>query len=835
MIEGKGSGNGTPADESNQLGNYIRWGVSLVGSLAGAAGVLYALGFLVVNINLMSIGVYEAGLLRERYISTGVAFLLLLAIIGVFWFYFIPMGLKRFLDRNWPQKFYKSFRSWGRALSIGSRETWGLRRIYNFFHDRGFDIFVVLLVTFGALILISLAATLLVAFIWKISTDPNDLVGAIVELSDANFRNQRLRNLLSAIPVFLWCTLVSLIFAVWRMWLNWDEIKAVLSGKYEKKPSASTTGTQRGAGEKKAASANGVEWQLLLDTLKRNWSYFFVTLLLFFALVVYARNVFTVLPAAMGGGLPTVVQFSIKKDVGLQELIQLGIPIEENSIGQELNELGVSIEENKTDQDPSELETLVEDNQPHLTSQITLIAQTGSSYIVHVPNAKLNQNVAVSVPKSHVSGIIFYPEEYFLNDEYVAYLHTQEGHEALKQNDYLTAIEKFSAATDRKDDYLPAFIGLGDTYAAQQIVDDYACERTGCIEKAIESYKNALCPTGKIQDCEVAARAIDETLNAEVSVNDETLNAEALANYKTLIAEARAIGKTLTAEALNKLSWVYALLINSQEDTEPEETELDFLKIHCPEIKVNGEDTVDYIQAVTATLECAIEVDKKSQDPRNYAEQAINEHKFHLVEPTKLRTDDKFIELLFPTMSKEEVVRRLSIEVSDMQELSQSQIETIIDHYTWAIIYRQEREHCKLFEVLNEQHQYYYLLDYRYIRDLAKRCKDMPRIYFNRAGLYLELDGKKSRQCEDGDCLGKAIEDYENAVTLESKNTTFLTSLAGAQQMDSRLEEAVNTYNKVTGGIELEEESGYALAWLGLGEVYLSQEKNLLSGPVLSD
>ena len=53
--------------------------------------------------------------------------------------------------------------------------------------------------------------------------------------------------------------------------------------------------------------------------------------------------------------------------------------------------------------------------------------------------------MAVSIPKTYVSGIIFYPEEYFLKDEYVAELRTQEGLDLLAQGDYQKAIEKFAS------------------------------------------------------------------------------------------------------------------------------------------------------------------------------------------------------------------------------------------------------------------------------------------------------------------------------------------------------------------------------------------------------
>jgi tetratricopeptide (TPR) repeat protein len=729
---GQTGDNGTkkspPSNEDQPLGHYIQLGLSLFGSLAGAAGLLYALGFLVVNISLLSFGVFEAGLLRERYVSAGVAFILLLTIIAGFWFFFIYSGLKRFINRHWPDKIYTFIRKRDEDLSARSdrfRDTWGLRRIYIFFENYGLAKLLTFVIVVAALILISLSATALVAFIWKISTDPMEVRTLIDQSGDVDFWSQRWRNILSARPVFFWCVLVSLIFAVWRIWTNWDKVIAIISGTDIPESQSQIIGGGGGANKSKGASPARTDLVWVLATFKRNWSYFLVIILLFFALVVYARNVFPALPAAMGGGLPIVVQFSAKEPEDLQELIQLGIPVEENK--------------------------------PNLTRQITLVAQTSSSYIVLVSNAELDQNVAVSIPKDHIDGIIYYPEEYFLKDEYVAELRTQEGLDLLAQGDYQKAIEKFAEAKDRKDDYLPALIGLGDAYLAQYSAEGFTCPIIVCsIDEAIKRYKDVL------------NQPIFSRENGEGKAPESEM--------------------AFFAEALYKLARAYALSLPTLSET--------ILNYPCPVSGVEELYSVPPLEAAKEALCYAIEVDKEMDPPQNFAESAKFDDAFHQ-HGDALRIDMDFVALIFLTTA--DAVRGYSAEASNLQELGE--IEAAVDYYKWAI------EILKYQEFISEDLQ-----------------QEKPDLYFNRANLYMQIHGQETRHCEEGNCLDKAISDLDEAVTLEPNNASYLTKMADALRIASRLEEAAETYMRVIGS---EEFSGYAPAWLGLGETYLLRGENL--------
>lgn len=694
LTENNSSSDTITPNEGQSLGKYVRWGISLFGSIAGAAGLLYAVGFLVVNTSLLSYGVYEVGLLRERYVSAGAAFILLLTIIACFWFYFIPSGLFSILGKQAQNR-----SSLYRKLTL--------------------TILVIL-----SLVLISFVATLILGFFWKISTDPGEWWSAIVGLRDADFRNQRITNILSTRPVFFWCVLVSLIFALFRSYMSWGTIRAALNGSEDQATEDEKGKESEDSLEAGHAPLSGRKPKSIQIALSEYWYYFVLTILLLLTLVVYARNVFPVLPAAMGGGLPIVVQFSAKTTEDLQELIQLGIPVEENK--------------------------------PNLTRQITLIAQTDNSYVVLVSHPELRQNVAVSILKEHVDGIIYYPEEYFLNDEYVAEMRTQKGRDALTQGDYQIAEDSFKEALDRKDNYLPALIGLGDTYVAKYIADALACEGDDCsIAKAIERYKEVL---NQIR-------------------NDKEIESAIATRSKVAIF----------AEALYKLARAYAL--------SPAELKEGDLNFPChPESEDNEPSEARPYQSTIRALKCAIEVDNVTQTPLKYADIAKSDDAFQR-RNAALRTNEDFVLLIFPSM--ENAVSGYSAEASKFQEMGKD--EAALDRYTWAITITLE---TKL--------------------DLIELQEEQARLYFNRAGLYLDLHNAKSPRCVDNDCLLSAISDYKVAVQLIPNNAAYLTGLADAYRVNSNYVQAVKGYKQVTGSEEL---SRYAPAWLGLGETYILQEE----------
>ena len=73
--------NNNKGDDSNLLDLFVKQVLPILGAVGGVAAILYATGFFITNISLLTFGVYKTGLLRERFVAAGIAFILLLAIL----------------------------------------------------------------------------------------------------------------------------------------------------------------------------------------------------------------------------------------------------------------------------------------------------------------------------------------------------------------------------------------------------------------------------------------------------------------------------------------------------------------------------------------------------------------------------------------------------------------------------------------------------------------------------------------------------------------------------------------------------------------------------------
>jgi tetratricopeptide (TPR) repeat protein len=584
-----------------QLGYLFQMGLKIFGAAAGAAGLLYAIGFLIVNIYLLSYGVYEVALLRERYVSAGAAFLLLLVVICIAWLFFIPKILAKL-----------------NGLLLAKESKFRYKLLATF----GFSVL--------ALIIICVLVTFLITFIWKISMDPGEWLQVATDIMDVRIRSQWVTNYRASIPVLFWCGLVSIIFAPWLIYRHRDEI---LLNTETTKAQDDSKGSQELQFEDEDAEQPGMKerWGMLrylnalasyvflpwrwmisliavlkrsdrtependsndggepkeevednqeesadkkdepkfIGDLKRNWQYILVVfLVIFFLLVVYARNVFPVLPAAMGGGLPSVIQFSVKNPEDLDEFIHLGIQADETK--------------------------------PKMTRQITLIAQTSTNYIVLVSNPELKQEVAVSIPKEHIDSIIYYPEEYFINDEYVAEKKTQEGRDLLVLEDYESAVIKFQEAIDRIEDYIPAKIGMGDANIAMYIAVEF--QNHSYLEKAINYYEEALFTKGE----------------------------------SVLLREQTPEGK---AEIFYKLARAYALSASDKKGFD--------LIYQCDESKELDDSAIFHPDEVAIEmLICANVQDKNTENPVGYIELAKYDRAFHQ-NRANIRMMERFLELLY--------------------------------------------------------------------------------------------------------------------------------------------------------------------------------------------
>jgi len=68
----------TPSNLITELiGRYGKQAVQLFAALAGATGLFYAIGFIIVNTSLLQLGVYETALISVGYVAPGIAFALI--------------------------------------------------------------------------------------------------------------------------------------------------------------------------------------------------------------------------------------------------------------------------------------------------------------------------------------------------------------------------------------------------------------------------------------------------------------------------------------------------------------------------------------------------------------------------------------------------------------------------------------------------------------------------------------------------------------------------------------------------------------------------------------
>lgn len=346
---------------------YSGLAVKIFGFVAGAVGLLYGIGFAVVNISLLRYGVYEVSLVRARYVSAGVFFLVFFALL---------VGGVRF------------------SLALVER-----------------------IVTGPPWAVLGLSAI------------PIGVICCLLSLGVWEFRGLlNFKGLLSH-HFLIWCLGVSVLvlLIVRRAQIPW--VRDVLP--------------HTGISARKAPSGSGRKPAAPTASLAA-WSIVAIPLLVL--LYYYGRSAYATFPPALGGGLPIVVQFSAEEE-SMAALEQLGIYPEA----------------------------------PGLTIKVDLIAQTDTRYIVLVWDSILERDVAVSFEKSFVSGIRYYPDEYYLSDEYAADKYTREGLASLEQGKWETAIEWFDDALRRAPSYTPAWVGRGDAYVASE---DYGAAK--------QSYKKAL-------------------------------------------------------------------------------------------------------------------------------------------------------------------------------------------------------------------------------------------------------------------------------------------------------------------------------------------------------
>ncbi|TEU17049.1 MAG: tetratricopeptide repeat protein [Anaerolineales bacterium] len=406
--------------------------VKIFGFIAGAVGLLYGIGFAVVNISLLRYGVYEVSLVRARYVSAGVFYLVFFVLLvgGVRFSLFLAEQIVK--GRPWAS-LALSVIPIGGVCCLLALGVWEFRGMLS----RHFMIWC-----------------LGVSFFWLLFVRRDQIPWVRDLLSRADTSAVEVPSGAERKPAALaaW-SLVAILLLV----LLW--VRDLLS-----RADTSAEGVPSGAEGKPAALAA--------------WSLVGISLLVL--LYYYGYSAYATFPAALGGGLPIVVQFS-GEEKSMTALEGLGIAPEA----------------------------------PGLTRKVDLIAQTDTRYIVLVWDPVLKRDVAVSFEKSFSHGIRYYPEEYYLSDEYAAEKHTREGLAHLERNEPKAAVREFDEALRRVHGYTPALIGTGDAQLAlknyEEAIQSYeavpeedesiavaqyglarACTLSGQAEKAVDSLEKAI-------------------------------------------------------------------------------------------------------------------------------------------------------------------------------------------------------------------------------------------------------------------------------------------------------------------------------------------------------
>lgn len=372
--------------------------VRLVGTIAGAASLTFGIGFVLVNLSLLKHGIYEGALVRERYVGAGISFVALLA--GAVLIALAASPLVHWLLSRWPRP---------------------LRMLVAALLAAGLD-YVLALAVWG-------------------------------------FKGLRF---------FSWALLIWTFAGGWLglFLLGADRIRWARALLFRQAPASSPTSSpHRSPGQPSqpdSSHAEGLAHPIgeveiaPPPILSRAESPAYLTTLgitLFALLLTYGQYVYDTLPAALGGGLPVVVQFT-SSEGNVAVLAEMGVPLE-----------------NRT-----------------TTGQVELIGQTNSRYIVFIHQINweesrktgqarvVSRRTALAFDKDLVQGVRYYPSEYHLSDEFAAVTHVQQGDDLAAQEFCDGAIAEYSEAIRRRPDYHLAYFKRGQVYLvkARNVPDQQA-------------------------------------------------------------------------------------------------------------------------------------------------------------------------------------------------------------------------------------------------------------------------------------------------------------------------------------------------------------------------
>jgi tetratricopeptide (TPR) repeat protein len=353
--------------------------VSIAGRVAGAAGLTFGIGFVVVNLSLLKHGVFEGALVRERYVAAGISYMVLLAGVTI-----IALTARSAAERL----------ARPRRLYIRSAVTVVLAAVMN---------------------------GLLAVVVWEFK----GLSG----------------------PLFIWslasgCLALIFLYANplrWERWLRDHNF-------FRKAPlTSSSDQPQPDAVQAKAAAQTTAEPEDPITLFKRRTKspagLTSLGILFFLLLVTYGRYVYDKLPAALGGGLPVVVQFT-GDEASMAILADMGMPLKNPSTSGQFEFIG-----------QTEERYFIFVRQTNWEESLT----TGKTRVV-------SRRTVLAFNKELVQGIRYYPSEYYLTDDFAAVDHVQKGDALFAQEFYNGAIEEYDRALNRQPDYHPALFKRGRAY-----------------------------------------------------------------------------------------------------------------------------------------------------------------------------------------------------------------------------------------------------------------------------------------------------------------------------------------------------------------------------------
>ncbi len=379
----------------------------IAGTVAGAVSLIFAVGFVIVNLSLLKHGVYEGALLRERYVAAGISFILLLAGAATIALAAHEVSA-RLLGR--PTRYFHLLLTV--ALVVGAYyvlavAAWGLKEYRAFSQS-----LLVWILASGCLVLLFLYS----ASISRLLSFLHKLYAASISRIQSFLRRVRLLPAPDQSPP--------------------DAPQAPKSppenGDVEP-PQAAKSPLEKGEAENAVAQ--------LRKRLETPSTLTVLGILLFVLLIIYGGYVYDTLPAALGGGLPVVVQFA-GDEAKIAILAEMGVPLEN----------------------------------PSTTGQLEFIGQTENRYYIFVREINweespttgkirvISRRTALAFDKELVLGVRYYPSEYHLSDDFAAVTHVQQGDELAAQEFYDGAIDEYTEALDRRPDFHLAFFRRGQAY-----------------------------------------------------------------------------------------------------------------------------------------------------------------------------------------------------------------------------------------------------------------------------------------------------------------------------------------------------------------------------------